>query len=128
MNDKTNEIIIQRADTITEMNFEYQPVTFIYRDKKNELNIILNCKRKQSDLYQLEDLVQADCLTPIMYLLKRQQNLDDFFTSLTFKYQRMYQPSEYQLQEQANLSLRMLLHILFMNSDMFLRRIIMSLL
>ncbi|CAF4519333.1 unnamed protein product, partial [Rotaria socialis] len=161
INDETNETIVRRADITTQMNFEYQPVTCVYRDKNNELNIILKCKRMQSNLYQLEDLVQAgelqyinqtldditknligrlknsnysfpkfiqDCLTPIMYLLKRQQNLDDFFTSLTFKYQGMNQPREYQLQEQANLSLRMLLHVLFMNSDIFLRRIIMSLL
>ncbi|CAF3979690.1 unnamed protein product [Rotaria magnacalcarata] len=161
INDETNEVIVRWADMTTQRNFEYQPVTCIYRDKKNELNIIANCKRNQPNLYQLEDLVQAgelqyinqtldditknligrleynnysfpkfiqDCLTPIMYLLKRQQNLDDFFTSLTFKYQGMNQSRGYQLQEQANLSLRMLLHVLFMNSDIFLRRIIMSLL
>ncbi|CAF1384480.1 unnamed protein product, partial [Didymodactylos carnosus] len=161
INDETNEIIVHRADINTTMNVEYQPVTCIYRDKKNELNLILNCKRKQSDLYQLEDLVQAgelqyinqtldditknlidrlnynnysfpkfiqDCLTPIMYLLKRQQNLDDFFISLTFKYQGIDQPTEYQLQQRTNSSLRMLLHVLFMNSDIFLCRIIMSLL
>ncbi|CAF0766681.1 unnamed protein product [Adineta steineri] len=134
---------------------EYKSITSIPRDDK-ESNIIWSFCRAQSNSFYLEDLVQAgelqyinqtldditknlidrfnyrqytilqflqDCLTPIMYLLKRQQNLDDFFTSLSYKYQEM-DPSI----ERLNLSFRMLLHILFINSDIFLRRIIMSLL
>ncbi|CAF3393231.1 unnamed protein product [Rotaria sp. Silwood2] len=68
-----------------------------------------------------------ECVTPVMYLLKRLQNLDDFVNTLTFKYQRMQQKIDRKLTKTTNLSLRMLLHVLFMNSDIFLRRIIMSL-
>jgi predicted GTPase len=154
-----NQIITQTGSLMIDPISK--PVTVIYRDNEKELTIIRNCKRTQSQLFQLEDLVQAgelqyinqtlddvskylidrlnnnhssfskfiqDCLTPIMHLLKRQQNLDDFFISLTFKYQGVKQPAEYQLTERTNLSLRMFLHVLFMNSDIFLQRIIMSLL
>jgi GTPase Era involved in 16S rRNA processing len=126
------------------------------RDNKKEFAIIRSCKHAHNNLFQLQDLIQAgelqynnqtldditqrlvqnlnyrnytfpkfllDCLIPIMYLLKRQQNLDDFFISLTFKYQEIEQ-----FIERTNLSLRMLLHILFLNSNIFLQRIIMSLL
>ncbi|CAF3963734.1 unnamed protein product [Rotaria sordida] len=154
-NDDLETKEVHSTDINSEMNSECQSITTIYRDDK-ELNIIRSCNRAQSNLFQLEDLIQAgelqymnqtldditknvvdkfnyrkytipnfvqDCLTPIMYLLKRQQNLDDFFISLSYKYQEM----EYSI-EKINISLRMLLHILFTNSDIFLRRIIMSLL
>jgi GTPase Era involved in 16S rRNA processing len=129
-------------------------------DQRDELNIVLSCVFQQSDLLELEYLVQAgelqyinqtlrnvserlvddfhrkrcafpefiqNCLTPIMYFLKRLQNLDDFMNTLTFKYQRIQQKTNHQSTETTNLSLRMLLHVLFMSSDIFLRRIIMSL-
>ncbi|CAF1401568.1 unnamed protein product [Rotaria sordida] len=154
-NDDLETKEVHSTDINSEMNSECQSITTIYHDDK-ELNIIRSCNRAQSNLFQLEDLIQAgelqymnqtldditknlvdkfnyrkytipnfvqDCLTPIMYLLKRQQNLDDFFISLSYKYQEM----EYSI-EKINISLRMLLHILFTNSDIFLRRIIMSLL
>ncbi|CAF2083948.1 unnamed protein product [Rotaria magnacalcarata] len=63
------------------------------------------------------------CLTPIMYLLKRHQNLDDFTESLFYKYSQV----DSSLQE-SNLSLRMILHVLLLNSDLSLFRKIMSLL
>ncbi|CAF0875790.1 unnamed protein product [Adineta steineri] len=129
-------------------------------DNKDELNIIISCVQTESNLFQLEDLVQAGemqyinetlkdiaeelvekfhskhqefptfirgCLTPIMYLSKRLQNLDDFLNTLMFTYQRIRQKTNYQLKETTNISLRMLLHVLFLSSDTFLRRIIMSL-
>ncbi|CAF0912539.1 unnamed protein product [Didymodactylos carnosus] len=72
-----------------------------------------------------------DCLTPIMYLLKRTQNLDDFIKTLLIQFERMKRTNR-QITirtetETTNLSLRMFLHVLFMNSDLFLRRVIMSL-
>ncbi len=158
INDQVNKTVVHLNDNNTKMTSEYQAITSTIdnRDNTKEFDIIRNCKRTRSDLFQLQDLVQAgelqyinqtldditqnlvaslnykhhtfpkfvqDCLIPIMYLLKRQQNLDDFFISLTFKYQGMEQ-----LTERTNLSLRMLLHVLFINSDIFLQRIIMSLL
>ncbi|CAF1142308.1 unnamed protein product [Didymodactylos carnosus] len=69
-----------------------------------------------------------NCLTPVMYLLKRLQNLDHFMTTLIFKYHPIQQKSIHQSTERTNLSLRMLVHVLFINSDIFLRRIVMSLL
>ncbi len=68
-----------------------------------------------------------DCLIPIMYFLKRLQNLDDFMNALIFKYQGEKHKISNQSNENTNLSLRMLIHVLFMSSDIFLRRIIMSL-
>ena len=68
-----------------------------------------------------------DCLTPIMYLLKRLQNLDDFMNILILNYQQIKQQTNSQLSETTNLSLRMLLHVLLMKSDICLRRIIISL-
>jgi hypothetical protein len=64
-----------------------------------------------------------DCLTPIMYLLKRHQSLDDFIESLFFKYSQV----ESSLIT-PKLSLRMIVHILLLNSDLSLSRMIMSLL
>lgn len=129
-------------------------------DNNSELEVILNCTFGESNVLQLEDLVQAGelqyinqtlkdiseklvddfhrkrhtfpefiqaCLTPVMYLLKRLQTLDTFLNTLTLKYQRIRQKANNQSQETTSLSLRMLLHILLMNSDIFLRRIIVSL-
>ena len=80
----------------------------------------------QNKRWEFSEFVQ-NCLTPIMYLLKRLQGLDDFVRSLTFKYQKWRQKTHHRLKETTSLSLRMLLHILLMNSDIFLRRIIISL-
>ena len=68
------------------------------------------------------------CLTPIMYLLKRQQNLDDFFSSISFKYEGVAQSIENRFKQRLQISLRMLIHILFVNADQHLQRVLMSLL
>ncbi|CAF3061670.1 unnamed protein product [Rotaria socialis] len=65
----------------------------------------------------------STCLTPIMYLLKRHQNLDDFCESLFFKYSQINS-----VLREPILSLRMIIHILLLNSDLSLSRKIMSLL
>ncbi|CAF1576627.1 unnamed protein product [Rotaria magnacalcarata] len=64
----------------------------------------------------------STCLTPIMYLLKRHQNLDDFCESLFFKYSQISS-----ILREPILSLRMIIHILLLNSDLSLSRKIMSL-
>ncbi|CAF1616091.1 unnamed protein product, partial [Didymodactylos carnosus] len=53
------------------------------------------------------------CLIPIMYLLKRHQNLDNFTESLFFKYSQV----ESSLSAHK-LTLRRILHILLLNSDL----------
>ncbi|CAF1459074.1 unnamed protein product, partial [Didymodactylos carnosus] len=68
-----------------------------------------------------------NCLTPIMYLLKRLQNLDDFMNTLIIEYQPIQQELIHQSTKTTHMSLRMLLHVLFMNSDIFIRRTVMSL-
>ena len=67
------------------------------------------------------------CSIPIMYLLKRSQNLDAFMNLLIYKYERIRQRTHFQSSTKTNLSLRMLLHILLMNSDMFVQGTIISL-
>ncbi len=85
--------------------------------------MILNCICEQSNLFQIENLIQSgefkyfnqtfkniseklvenfhlknrsfhefiqDCLTLIMFLLKRQQNLHDFINILISKYKQKY--------------------------------------
>jgi ribosome biogenesis GTPase A len=63
------------------------------------------------------------CFTPIMYLLKRCQNLDDFFKSLY----RRYSTCRLTVRK-PKLSLRMLIHIILENSELSLSRKIMYLL
>ena len=63
------------------------------------------------------------CFTPIMYLLKRHQNLDDFFKSLDRKYSKCKLTVP-----KPKLSLRILIHILLLNSDLSLSRKLISLL
>ncbi|CAF0853008.1 unnamed protein product [Adineta steineri] len=70
-----------------------------------------------------------ECLVPIMFLLKRQQNLDDFMKILIFIYQKK-KPEQSKLDfvpKKFNLNLRTFIHILILNSDLFLCRTIMSL-
>ncbi len=118
--------------------------------------MILSCIRERPKLY-LSNLVQAgemmyigkkrdeilssivgdgqkdDCvpffidhsLVVIMYLLKRHQNLDDFVEALSFKLAQSFGPT---LDILPKISLRMLIHILLLKSDISLRRMIMSLL
>ena len=158
----TNVALFTQNDPKTTSDYEslVTLTTTDTNDKKIESSIISSCVLPQSDLLQLEYLVQAgelqyinqtlkdiseklvddfyrkrcafpefvqNCLTPIVYFLKRLQNLDDFMNLLTFKYQRTRQKSDYQLRETTNLSLRMILHVLFMSSDVFLQRVIMTL-
>ncbi|CAF1209439.1 unnamed protein product [Didymodactylos carnosus] len=66
-----------------------------------------------------------ECLTPLMYLLKRHQNLDDFMEALSFKLSQIFGAK---LATLPKISLRMLIHILLMKSDISLRRMILSLL
>ncbi|CAF0880932.1 unnamed protein product, partial [Adineta ricciae] len=63
------------------------------------------------------------CFTPIMYLLKRCQNLDDFFKGL----HREYSKCKLTVRK-PKLSLRMLIHIILSNSDLSLSRKLMFLL
>ena len=53
-------------------------------------NLIQQLMKDNLGLYHF---IQS-CLTPIMYLLKRQQNLDDFFSSISFKYEGVVQTIE----------------------------------
>jgi GTPase SAR1 family protein len=159
-NVSTSKCINEQDGTLVTQTVFNSSTTIDTGDHRNELNTVLSCVFPQSDLLQLEYLVQAgelqyinqtlrniserlvdefhrkrctfpefiqNCLTPIMYFLKRLQNLDDFMNTLTFKYQRIQQKTNHQSTETTNLSLKMLLHVLFMSSDIFLRRIIMSL-
>ncbi|CAF3087071.1 unnamed protein product [Rotaria sp. Silwood2] len=66
-----------------------------------------------------------ECQIPIMFLLKRQQNLDDFISILTNIFEDA--KSDQSLSTGFKLNLRRFLHILLLNSDTFLSRIIMSL-
>ncbi|CAF0919988.1 unnamed protein product [Didymodactylos carnosus] len=87
-------------------------------------DIINQFYKKQTTFPQFID----ECLTPVMFLLKRQQNLDDFMSTFSFIYEKMKCGITLSSEEQiSSLSLRAFLHILLMNSDTFLRRIIISL-
>ncbi|CAF1135092.1 unnamed protein product [Didymodactylos carnosus] len=66
-----------------------------------------------------------ECRIPIMFLLKRQQNLDDFMRSLTFTFEDA--KSDGSVSTTFKLNLRTFLHVLLLNSDIFLSRIIISL-
>ncbi|CAF1177923.1 unnamed protein product, partial [Didymodactylos carnosus] len=61
-----------------------------------------------------------DCLTPVMYLLKRQQSLDSFITGLQLHLMRSCNRAPI-------IHLKVLIHILLLNADLFLRRIIITL-
>lgn len=64
------------------------------------------------------------CLTTIMYLLKRHQTLDDFLDQLSFRYNQNQSLST----KFPKISLRMIIHILLLNSNFPLSRMIISLL
>ena len=84
---------------------------------------------ERSTTTNFSKFVQA-CLQPIMFLAKRQQNLDDFMKVLTFVYEKMKRQRKAQSLSDVKdvpLSLRALQHVLLLSSDIFLRRIIMSL-
>ncbi|CAF1371081.1 unnamed protein product [Adineta steineri] len=70
-----------------------------------------------------------ECLVPTMFLLKRQQNLDDFMEILIFIYQKKKREQSKLdfVPKKLNLNLRTFIHILILNSDLFLCRTIMSL-
>ncbi|CAF1096641.1 unnamed protein product [Didymodactylos carnosus] len=70
-----------------------------------------------------------ECLVPIMFLSKRLQNLDHFMEQLMYNYQKLKSQSNPSSSDKktVNLNLRAFLHILLLSSDIFLRRIIMSL-
>ncbi|CAF1535047.1 unnamed protein product, partial [Didymodactylos carnosus] len=112
--------LFQFKDLVQCGGFQY--LNQILNDISETLVDIINDKQ-----HTFPEFIQG-FLTPIMYLLKRQPNLDDFLNTLKFKYVEMQQRMNDQSKETINLSLRMLLHVLFMNSDLFLRRILMSLL
>ena len=66
-----------------------------------------------------------DCLVPIMYLLKRHQNLTDFFEYLSYNYsQALASP----LLAIPDVNMRLITHVLLMSSDLSVSRMIMSLL
>ena len=64
------------------------------------------------------------CLTTIMYLLKRNQTLDDFFYQISSRYNQDPSLST----NFPKISLRMMIHILLLNSNFPLSRMIISLL
>ena len=64
-----------------------------------------------------------ECLTPIIYLLKRHQTLDDFIENLSLRYRDFQSSMKF-----PELSLRMLIHILLLNSNLPSSRMIISLL
>ena len=66
-----------------------------------------------------------ECRTPIMFLLKRQQNLDDFMSILSFIFEDA--KADRPFTARFKLNLRLFIHVLLLNSDVFLGRIIMSL-
>jgi hypothetical protein len=93
----------------------------IYIDKK--LNVILDEIIHKYVSQKKFSLFINDCLIPMMYLLKRHQNLDDFNEGLFQKYDEL----ELSLKS-GKLSLRMLIDILLLNSDFSLSRKILLLL
>ncbi|CAF1453477.1 unnamed protein product, partial [Rotaria sordida] len=101
---------------------EFQYLNQTFKDISEKLVDTFNNQQRT-----FPEFVQ-DCLTPIMFLLKRQQNLNDFFRQLKFTYEKMQQNPNNQPRQTTNISLRMLIHSLLMNSDRFLRRILMLLL
>ncbi|CAF1392613.1 unnamed protein product, partial [Adineta steineri] len=81
----------------------------VYIDKKlnDVLYKIINDYASQKSF----SLFINNCLIPIMYLLKRQQNLDDFIECLLQKYDELQSSSL----KPTKLSLRMLIDILLLN-------------
>jgi hypothetical protein len=63
------------------------------------------------------------CFIPIMYLLKRHQNLSDFIETLCFEYSEI--PD---LTTEFEFSLRLIFHALLLNSDFSLSRTLLILL
>ncbi|CAF1059035.1 unnamed protein product, partial [Adineta steineri] len=81
----------------------------VYIDKKlnDVLYKIINDYASQKSF----SLFINNCLTPMMYLLKRQQNLDDFIECLLQNYDKLQSSSL----KSTKLSLRMLIDILLLN-------------
>ncbi|CAF1225774.1 unnamed protein product [Didymodactylos carnosus] len=125
--------------------------------QREEVNLILSCLHVSAEKLHLSDLVQAgelmyigkkrdeilstivgdyrrkknfpafieDYLIPVMYLLKRHQNLDDFMEALSFKLSQVFSVT---LPTIPKISLRMLIHILSLKSDLSSGPMIMTLL
>ncbi|CAF4089736.1 unnamed protein product, partial [Rotaria sordida] len=96
----------------------------IYIDKtlKDISNDIID--RLSKEHFELRKFID-ECQIPIMFLLKRQQNLDDFILTLTFIFEDA--KNDQSLATTFKLNLRLFLHVLLLNSDIFLSRIVMSL-
>ncbi|CAF3144954.1 unnamed protein product [Rotaria sp. Silwood2] len=130
-NDKTNdlEIDIVRNSTISNsISLEYLVAAgeLHYTDKtskdiSNELVTLLN-----THPINLSKFIN-ECLIPIMFLLKREQNLDNFMISLTDSFEDTKNSSDPNELDTFNLNLRRFIHVLLLNSDLFVRRVIMSL-
>ncbi|CAF3981550.1 unnamed protein product [Didymodactylos carnosus] len=94
----------------------------MYIGKKRDeiLSVIVTHFRQTNNFPLFVD----ECLIPIMYLIKRYQNLDDFIEALSSKLSRVF----LSVTELPKISLRMLIHFLLMKCDISLSRMIMTLL
>ncbi|CAF1196640.1 unnamed protein product, partial [Didymodactylos carnosus] len=96
---------------------------YIQKTLKNILEDIL----LQYQKHKCFSLVIYHCLTPLMYLLKRQQNLTIFMKTL-FSLSKSSLLDRALSQALSKVSLRMLIHILLINSNVLVSRVVMSLL
>lgn len=96
---------------------------YIAKTLENILGDTLNRYQQHQSFSQLIN----DCLTPMMYLLKRQQNLTNFLKTL-FKLSKSIKLEKSLSTSLSKLSLRMLVHILLKNSNDLVSRTVMSLL
>ena len=95
----------------------------LYAGKKYDeiLTTIVNSFRATSNF----SLFIEACLEPIMYLIKRHQNLDDFAEALSTKIRQLLGSDALTI---IKLSMRMLIHILLLKFDLASSRMIMCLL
>ncbi|CAF0821507.1 unnamed protein product [Didymodactylos carnosus] len=105
---------IQLQDLLQAGEFKYANVTL-----KQLVKDIVDAYKEEENFSKLIE----NCCILIMYLLKRQQNLDTFTGELC-RHLLNFKSN----QESPSVSLRMFIHILLHSGDKFLRRIIMSLL
>ncbi|CAF0938001.1 unnamed protein product [Adineta steineri] len=93
---------------------------FIYMNKN--FNQVINKITEDYKSNQKFSLFINSCFIPLMYLLKRHQNLDDFIDMLFLKYFKISSSAP------LSLSLRMLIDLLLLRSDLSLSRKILLLL
>ncbi|CAF1226704.1 unnamed protein product [Didymodactylos carnosus] len=114
---------VKNSDAAKLNSFELvQAGELMYIGKKRDeiLSVIVTQFRQTNNFPLFVD----ECLIPIMYLIKRYQNLDDFMEALSSKLSQIF----LSVTELPKVSLRILIHFLLMKCDVSLSRMIMTLL